>query len=65
MQVVINGQTETIVEITLAELCKRFQDDPALVATAVNGQFVALSARSETPLKEGDRIEILSPRQGG
>ena len=37
----------------------------ARVATAVNGAFVAASARGETRLAAGDRIEIVAPRQGG
>ena len=37
----------------------------AKVATALNGEFVPARARAATPLKEGDRIEIVAPRQGG
>jgi sulfur carrier protein len=36
-----------------------------VVATAVNGRFVRLADRPATPLKEGDKIEILAPMQGG
>lgn len=35
------------------------------VATAVNGDFVPERARAGLVLKAGDRIEILSARQGG
>lgn len=65
MQVVINGQDETVTETTLEELCKRFNEDPSAVATAVNGDFVALQERSQVVLQAHDRIEILSPRSGG
>ena len=37
----------------------------AKVATALNGEFVPARAREATPVKDGDRIEILAPRQGG
>ena len=37
----------------------------ARVATALNGEFVPARARAATPVKEGDRIEIVAPRQGG
>ena len=37
----------------------------AVVATALNGAFVPKRLRAETPLREGDRIEIVAPRQGG
>lgn len=35
------------------------------VATALNGAFVASSARQSTALEDGDEIEIVSARQGG
>ena len=37
----------------------------SVVATAINGEFVAASARSRTSVQEGDRVEVLSPMQGG
>ncbi len=37
----------------------------AEVATAVNGEFVALGVRPRTRLAEGDRVEVLAPMQGG
>lgn len=35
------------------------------VATAVNGEFVRQEDRASVKLAPGDRIEILSARQGG
>lgn len=35
------------------------------VATAVNGDFVPERQRVETKLTDGDRLEILTARQGG
>ena len=37
----------------------------AAIATAINGEFVAAAARAQTPIAEGDRIEVLAPMQGG
>jgi sulfur carrier protein len=37
----------------------------AVVATALNGEFVPKTARSATPLTEGDRIEVVAPMKGG
>lgn len=65
MNVMINGAQETIDEMSLEELCKRFQDHPHFIATAVNGEFVAVRERGNCQLQEGDKIEIVSPRQGG
>jgi sulfur carrier protein len=36
-----------------------------VVATALNGQFVAAPARARTPVQPGDRVEVLAPMQGG
>lgn len=37
----------------------------AVVATALNGEFIPTNARSTTGLNEGDRLEVLAPMQGG
>jgi len=37
----------------------------AVVATALNGEFVPVSARAHTALRDGDRLEVLAPMQGG
>lgn len=35
------------------------------LATAVNGELVARDERETFELRDGDRVEILSPMQGG
>jgi sulfur carrier protein len=50
---------------TLAEALQSLDFAEARVATALNGEFVPARAREATSLKEGDRIEIVAPRQGG
>ncbi len=35
------------------------------VATALNGDFVARDKRAATQLGDGDKVEIVAPRQGG
>jgi len=37
----------------------------AQVATAVDGEFVPRERRAEQPLREGMRIDIVAPIQGG
>ena len=37
----------------------------ARVATAVNEDFVPAARRGAHTLQEGDRVEIVAPRQGG
>ena len=64
MQIDLNGHTQTITASTLATaLAELGLNGP--IATALNGQFVAAHARATTALQNGDRIEALSPMQGG
>jgi sulfur carrier protein len=61
----INGEPREIAAATLAEALAALDYEGAVVATALNGEFVARRRRDETALKDGDRIEIVAPRQGG
>lgn len=38
---------------------------PRYAAAALNGEFVPRSRHAETPLREGDEVEIVGPMQGG
>lgn len=61
----VNGEELTTVATTLAELVNERVDEQAAVASALNGNFVPVSKRSQTPLNDNDRLEILMPVQGG
>jgi sulfur carrier protein len=50
---------------TLAALLQELGFGNAVIATAVNGEFVPQAARAGTSVRDGDRIEVLSPMQGG
>lgn len=50
---------------TLAELVAALGHDPAAVATAVNGEFVARGARAERRLADGDQVHCFKPITGG
>jgi sulfur carrier protein len=65
MKLVVNGEMQEVPAVTLAEALRSLDLVEAKVATALNGEFVPARARASTPVKEGDRIEILAPRQGG
>ncbi|MBV8103397.1 MAG: sulfur carrier protein ThiS [Hyphomicrobiales bacterium] len=65
MRIIVNGESRDIEAATLAAALAALDYGEAKVATALNGEFVAKRARDATPVKEGDRIEILAPRQGG
>jgi sulfur carrier protein len=62
---IVNGEPREIAAASLAEALQALDYGEAKVATALNGEFVPARARAATPLNEGDRIEILAPKQGG
>jgi thiamine biosynthesis protein ThiS len=65
MRLVVNGEERNVEAATLAAALDALDYADATIATALNGEFVPKRAREATPLHEGDRIEIVSPRQGG
>lgn len=65
MRVTINGEIRETAAATLAALVAEAEFEPAVVATALNGEFVPRAARADTALREGDAVEVISPRQGG
>jgi sulfur carrier protein len=65
MKIIVNGVERELDAATLAAALLALEYGDAVVATALNGLFVAARARAATRLAEGDRIEIVAPRQGG
>jgi sulfur carrier protein len=65
LQILLNGERVATDARNLDELCAKLGFAEAKVATAVNGSFVAASARPATQLAEADEVEIVAPRQGG
>jgi sulfur carrier protein len=65
MKLVINGEQQEVPAATLADALQSLDLAEAKVATALNGEFVPARARAVTLVKDGDRIEIVAPRQGG
>ena len=65
MRIEINGTTQDVTGPTLADALTELGWSDARVATALNGDFVPKSARAQTELKQGDRLEVLAPMQGG
>ena len=65
-EVLVNGQVHTLcVPRTLAELIGELGHAPDSVATALNGEFVARSQRSERVLRDGDRVTCFQAITGG
>ena len=65
MKIKINGTSTDVQADTLAMVLEELGYGAAKVATAVNESFVPMALRGLTALAPGDRIEIVTPRQGG
>ena len=64
MRIVLNGEAQDVSACTLAALLQE-RGLTGRVATAVNEEFVPAALRADMVLREGDRVEILAPMQGG
>ncbi|ABR62977.1 sulfur carrier protein ThiS [Sinorhizobium medicae] len=65
MKLTINGEEHEVQADTLAELLQYLEFEGDWLATAVNGELVQKAERADRRLQDSDRIEVLSPMQGG
>ena len=65
MKIIVNGEAVQSDARTLAALLEELGKGNAKVATAVNEGFVPAGVRDQITLNEGDRVEVVAPRQGG
>lgn len=65
MQISLNGTAHDVDVETLADALNALGYAGAVIATAINGRFVPVAARADTPLADGDEIEVVAPMQGG
>jgi len=65
MNIVCNGEKRDLKSENVAAALVELGYDDAVVATAVNGEFVPITARLRTPLVDNDRLEVLAPMAGG
>ena len=66
MQIMVNDTHHDVTATTLAALLEELgYDGSARIATAVEGSFVPVGQRASMALREGARVEILAPMQGG
>ena len=65
MKVTVNGEAVEISGRTLAMALVELGYGEQQVATAVNAEFVPRGQRTAHELSAGDRIEVVTPRQGG
>lgn len=65
MRLFVNGRPHDVAAATLAALLAELEFEGGWLATALNGDLVPVSERGTCALRDGDRVEILSPMQGG
>jgi sulfur carrier protein len=66
MNIVINGAAQPADEgLTIAALLREQGYDQARVAVALNEEFVPRPQYDARALRDGDRLEIVKPMQGG
>ncbi|MFA8443949.1 sulfur carrier protein ThiS [Yoonia sp.] len=65
MKIIVNGEAQETRAPTLAALLGELGKGEAKVATSVNEVFVPKHQRADHSLHEGDRVEVVAPRQGG
>lgn len=63
--VIVNGEERAVNAATLDTLLDALGYQGKWIATAVNGEIVRRPDREKCALGNGDRVEILSPMQGG
>ena len=64
MKITINGNSQLIQANNLEDLLLELKYQGKL-ATALNENFIPLSERKKTILKDGARVEIVAPMEGG
>ena len=65
MRLIVNGNETDVAAESFAELLLELGYEDMPVATALNMAVVRKRDRATIRLKDGDRVEILVPMQGG
>ena len=66
MQVTLNGKAHSINDgATVADMLRGLKMEPVRVAVEINEDIVSRKIFAETPIREGDRIEIVTFVGGG
>jgi sulfur carrier protein len=65
MRILVNGASHEVCAADLSAALSELGYRGAVVATALNGEFVPAADRQAARLSEGDELEVLAPMQGG
>ena len=65
MRVTVNGEQREIASRSVDALLGELEYEGTHFAIALNFDVLPRAKWAQTPLKHGDEIEIITPRQGG
>jgi sulfur carrier protein len=65
MRVIVNGEEREIASASVDALLSELDYEGTHFAVALNYDVVPKGRWAETRIKNGDEIEIITPRQGG
>ena len=65
MRVIVNGEQREIASASVDALLGELEYEGTHFAIALNYDVLPRSRWAQTTLKNGDEIEIITPRQGG
>jgi sulfur carrier protein len=65
MRVIVNGEHREVASASVDALLAELEYEGTHFAIALNFDVLPRSRWAQTPLKQGDEIEIITPRQGG
>jgi sulfur carrier protein len=65
MRVIVNGEPREISSARVDALLGELEYEGTHFAIALNFDVLPKSRWAETPINNGDEIEIITPRQGG
>ena len=65
MRVTVNGEPREIASGSVDALLSELEYEGTHFAIALNYDVLPKSRWAETPINNGDEIEIITPRQGG
>ena len=65
MRVIVNGKPREISSARVDALLGELEYEGTHFAIALNYDVLPKSKWAQTPIKNGDEIEIITPRQGG
>jgi len=65
MNIILNGKPAEVAAANLDDLLVELGYADAVVATAINEDFVPKDRRATVNVQAGDRLEVVAPLRGG